>query len=345
MGIEDMKDADIKRGSATGDGNTVFALGWTPPSEQSLWVTINGVTQQDSAYTVSGSNITFATAPTTGDAIEFRGVQASGTVVTPADGSVSAAKMAPAAITSASIDYPLTTFSSTGIDDNADATCITIDSAENVGIGRVPKSWQTNIWQTLAINETATFFGIDTGTTTYAGVAENFYRDDTGYKYISPNGSAGASRYMSSSGEHIFAVAAAGAADAAITFLDTLKLDIAGNAHLRDGSSIGIAVVEGLADDAVTSFTPRSNRGMIFAGGDSTHMGAAGYVCRTPSTQETYLLLNSAGTFAVGTGVPTGTTGTDGKFNIFASSNGNIYFENRLGGSFSFWYFTMGLPW
>jgi hypothetical protein len=67
MGIEEMRDADIKRGSATGDGNTVFALGWTPPSEQSLWVTINGVTQQDSAYTVSGSNITFATAPTTGD--------------------------------------------------------------------------------------------------------------------------------------------------------------------------------------------------------------------------------------------------------------------------------------
>ena len=58
MGIQEMKDADIKRGSATGDGSTVFAIGWTPPSEQSLWVNINGVTQQDSAYTISGSNIT-----------------------------------------------------------------------------------------------------------------------------------------------------------------------------------------------------------------------------------------------------------------------------------------------
>ena len=27
MGIQEMKDADIKRGSATGDGNTVFAIG------------------------------------------------------------------------------------------------------------------------------------------------------------------------------------------------------------------------------------------------------------------------------------------------------------------------------
>lgn len=38
-------------------------------------------------------------------------------------------------IVAADLSYPLTTFSSTGIDDNADATAITIDSSENVGIG------------------------------------------------------------------------------------------------------------------------------------------------------------------------------------------------------------------
>ena len=103
MGIRNLKDADIKRGSATGDGNTVFAIGWAPPSEQSLWVTINGVTQQDAAYTISGSNITFAVAPTTGDAIEFRGLQSGGTVITPADGSVSSGKMATEAIATAAI--------------------------------------------------------------------------------------------------------------------------------------------------------------------------------------------------------------------------------------------------
>ena len=144
----------------------------------------------------------------------------------------------------------------------------TIDALENVGIGVVPKTWQTDIWQTLAINKTGTFFGIDTGSATYAGVAENFYRDDTGYKYISPNGSAGAGRYMNRSGEHIFAVAAAGAADAAITWIDTLQLDIAGNTHLRSGGSIGIDTVSSIADDAVTSFTPKSDRGIIFVGGD-----------------------------------------------------------------------------
>ncbi|MAC71786.1 MAG: hypothetical protein CMP84_16490, partial [Gammaproteobacteria bacterium] len=38
-------------------------------------------------------------------------------------------------IVAADLTYPLTTFSSTGIDDNADATAITIDSSEKVGIG------------------------------------------------------------------------------------------------------------------------------------------------------------------------------------------------------------------
>ena len=38
-------------------------------------------------------------------------------------------------IVASDLSYPLTGFSSTGIDDNADATAITIDSSENVGIG------------------------------------------------------------------------------------------------------------------------------------------------------------------------------------------------------------------
>jgi hypothetical protein len=131
----------------------------------------------------------------------------------------------------------------------------------------------------------------------------------------------------------------------AITIDSSENVGINAGNLLMDGSgSVGISYAA-LSDDAVTSFTPGSNRGMIFAGGDSTHMGAAGYVCKNGGTTETYLLLDTASTFAVGTGVPTGTTGTDVKFNIFAANDGKIYFENRLGGGFTFWYFTMGLPW
>ena len=43
-------------------------------------------------------------------------------------------------IVEADLSYPLTSFSSTGIDDNATSTAITIDSDENVGIGILPSS-------------------------------------------------------------------------------------------------------------------------------------------------------------------------------------------------------------
>jgi len=43
-------------------------------------------------------------------------------------------------VVSADLTYPLTGFSSTGIDDNATSTAITIDASENVGIGGSPVS-------------------------------------------------------------------------------------------------------------------------------------------------------------------------------------------------------------
>ena len=105
MGIQELKDADLKSGSATGDGSTTtFAIGWTPPSEQSLFVTIIGVLQSASALNLSGANCVFTAAPASGDAIEFKGIQSSGTVVTTTgDGTIDAAKLADNAVTSAKI--------------------------------------------------------------------------------------------------------------------------------------------------------------------------------------------------------------------------------------------------
>ena len=51
------------------------------------------------------------------------------------DTSNSSVTLPDGSVTSAKISYPLTTFSSTGIDDNATSTAITIDSSERVGIG------------------------------------------------------------------------------------------------------------------------------------------------------------------------------------------------------------------
>jgi hypothetical protein len=99
-----------------------------PESANHMIVSLNGVIQKpNSSYTVSGATITFASNLVTGDVINF--IQILGNVLdlgVPSDGTV----------TSAKITYPLTTFSSTGIDDNADALAMTIDSSEKVLINK-----------------------------------------------------------------------------------------------------------------------------------------------------------------------------------------------------------------
>jgi len=105
---------------------TVNGSAYFPETARNLIVSLNGVTQApEDAYTVSGSNIVFASALTSSDVIDY--ILALGDVLNigqPSDGTVGTAQMS----------YPLGNFSSTGIDDNATSTAITIDASENVGI-------------------------------------------------------------------------------------------------------------------------------------------------------------------------------------------------------------------
>lgn len=106
---------------------TKDSVAYSPESARNMIVSLNGVTQApETAFTVSGSNITFSSALTSSDVIDY--ILVLGDVLsvgTPSDGTVGTSQMS----------YPLDNFSSTGIDDNATSTAITIDSSENVGIG------------------------------------------------------------------------------------------------------------------------------------------------------------------------------------------------------------------
>jgi hypothetical protein len=63
---------NITKNSFTGNGvQTVFTLTTTPASEASLLVNIDGITQQDAAYSLSGTNVTFASAPLSGEIVEI----------------------------------------------------------------------------------------------------------------------------------------------------------------------------------------------------------------------------------------------------------------------------------
>ncbi len=93
---------------------------YSPASANHLLVSLNGVMQapQDS-FTVSGSTITFASALTSSDNIDF--IMAMGDVLnigTPSDGTVTAAKIASGAVTSSKLDTNIAvsgTLTSTGL--------------------------------------------------------------------------------------------------------------------------------------------------------------------------------------------------------------------------------------
>ncbi|MFY8211372.1 MAG: hypothetical protein ACOVLB_01720 [Candidatus Nanopelagicus sp.] len=97
--------SSVLRSTYTGNGSTTtYALPGPVANETSIIATINGVTQQDAAYSTDGSNIIFDAAPASGDAIEIRTLSAvamsyapmAGSVVTGiiADGAVTTGKLA-----------------------------------------------------------------------------------------------------------------------------------------------------------------------------------------------------------------------------------------------------------
>ena len=88
---------------ATGDGSTTaFTLSTAPGSENNTQVFIDGVYQEKGTYAVSGTTLTFSTAPPNGSSVEVTGFSES-SVGTPGDGTVTTAKLADDAVTAAKI--------------------------------------------------------------------------------------------------------------------------------------------------------------------------------------------------------------------------------------------------
>ena len=150
---------------------TKDSVAFVPASAEQMIISINGVIQYGN-FTVNSSTVTFDAALTDSDVCDFIYQMGTGLLTTPVDGSVNTAqlandsittakildanittskiadtnvttskiaddnvttsKIADGNVTSAKLSYPLTTFSSTGIDDNATSTAIGINSNEQV---------------------------------------------------------------------------------------------------------------------------------------------------------------------------------------------------------------------
>ena len=132
------------------------------------------------------------------------------------------------AFTSTTIDATALTgtipnFTSTGIDDNADATAITINSGENVGIGVTPESHNAS-WTGVDIAGVGNLTG---ETATSAGnqftINNNAYLNTSG-NWVYKQSSDEACQLQTFDGKFRFRTAPTGTADSNVTFTERLLL-------------------------------------------------------------------------------------------------------------------------
>ena len=76
IGQAELKNSELKRFSVTSSTSATHTLSWTAPNEQSLFININGVMQQDDAYSIAGSPtvVTLSSALVATDKMEVIGV-------------------------------------------------------------------------------------------------------------------------------------------------------------------------------------------------------------------------------------------------------------------------------
>lgn len=151
-----------------------------------------------------------------------------------------------------------TTFTSNGIDDNASATALTIDSSGRLGVGDTPNTnWRNDATDDVLMLGTEATLHSDAGVTTELWNNAYVNNSDT-FKNISTRG---ASRYMQYSGVHKWFTAASASAGSTIsTEINSspkMVLDVSGN--------LGIGTDSPSANLEITQ--SGNNVGLLVAGG------------------------------------------------------------------------------
>lgn len=120
----------------TGNGSqTIFSLSRTPPTPASLIVTIDGVKQHSSTYSIGTNQIIFSEAPPAGVAIECVAVGSQGIAYEVGDGAVTTQKLAGEAVTTVKIQDSAITTSKIA---NGSLTTSKYDSLSSNGTGGIP---------------------------------------------------------------------------------------------------------------------------------------------------------------------------------------------------------------
>jgi hypothetical protein len=175
----------------SGNNSTVaFTLSGDPGSENNTQVFVSGVYQEKDTYSVSGTTLTFSTAPPTGTSNIEVVWTAPIAIGTPSDGTVTTAKLASTTgsgavvlATSPTITTPvissLSSASATALTlQSAGTTAITVSTSQNVGIGTTSPAQKL---QVLAVNTTGFAGAAIQNQNTNVGIAGVQFSSDTTY--------------------------------------------------------------------------------------------------------------------------------------------------------------------
>ena len=105
LGQAALKNSELKVFNVTSSTSATHTLSWNAPNEQSLFITINGVKQQEDAYSIAGTptTITLTDALVATDKMEVVGVLDIGNTNVVGDNTVSTAKLGDNAVTTAKL--------------------------------------------------------------------------------------------------------------------------------------------------------------------------------------------------------------------------------------------------
>jgi len=240
----------------SGDNSTVaFTLSENPQSENNTQVYIDGVYQQKSEYSVSGTTLTFSSAPPTGtnniEVIAFSSTNFSVlnansvTSASIASGAVNTSDIADNAITSAKI--------ASGVIVASDVADNSITSAK-IAKNAVGSSEIAALTADLSFGDSVkAIFGADSDLELYHSGTHGFLTNTTGDLYIQDTN--GSIRIRPKTGESGIDVLADGAVN---LYYDNAKklattstgIDVTGDVSIGDGSSTATRFIMGTDDDS-----------------------------------------------------------------------------------------------
>lgn len=237
-------------------------------------------------------------------------------------------------------------FASTGVDDNGDATTLTIDANENLGIGGVSPIGTHSTLTSVRVGGNA----IINHTTASAAsgsldITQNAnYDTDGSWEYIVTDE---VSRYQQSGGEHIFSAAASGTAGNDITWVEALRIKADGNVGIGTtnptpglgGSDVTLEIAGATSPSLTINDTGQAEKYSLYADSDDIKIAYGSTILATfqndgnvgigTTSPANPLHIETAGN--TGIQIRSGTTTSNGfiNFNDGATAKGQIFYDHN----------------